>query len=68
MQKAIKETASELQLNGKVEHRPFLLHPSMEEDKVFDKAEWYLEKFGPEKLEQIKSMVGTRAKEAGVEV
>ena len=40
----------------------------MEEDKVVDKAAWYLEKFGKEKLEQIKTMVNSRAKEVGVEM
>ncbi|TBU32638.1 thioredoxin-like protein [Dichomitus squalens] len=68
LQKAIKETASELQITIKVEHRPFLLHPSMEEDKVLDKAEWYLEKFGADKLEHVKSMVQGRAKEVGIEI
>ncbi|KAI1797238.1 thioredoxin-like protein [Ganoderma leucocontextum] len=68
LQNAIKESASELQLTIKVEHRPFLLQPSMPEEKVCDKLEWYLEKFGAEKLEEVKAMVTGRAKDVGVEV
>ena len=67
LQKAIRDVA-EYELTIKVEHRPFLLHPSMEEDKAVDKWTWYLEKFGKEKFEQIQSMVSSRAKEVGVDM
>ena len=40
----------------------------MDEDKSSDKLTWYKEKFGDEKLRQIKEMVQTRAKEVGVEM
>ena len=69
LQKAIedvREDCSDLKI--KIEHRPFLLHPSMEEDHVSDKLTWYKEKFGDEKLRHIQEMVLTRAKDVGVEV
>ncbi|KAM5531011.1 hypothetical protein V8D89_015338 [Ganoderma adspersum] len=68
LQNAIKGTAAELQLTIKVEHRPFLLHPSFPEDKASDKLEWYLEKFGPDKLEEVKAAVNGRAKDVDIEV
>lgn len=67
LQKAIKEVA-DCGLTIKVEHRPFLLHPTMEEDKVTDRATFYHEKFGEEKLKQIKQMVTSRAEDVGVEM
>lgn len=52
----------------KVEHRPFLLQPSMSEDLAIEKQKWYEEKFGKDKYEQIQSMVSSRAKEVGIEM
>lgn len=40
----------------------------MEEDKVIDRATFYHEKFGEEKLKQITQMVGARAESVGVKV
>ncbi|RPD59992.1 thioredoxin-like protein [Lentinus tigrinus ALCF2SS1-7] len=68
LQKAIRDVTAEYDLKIKVEHRPYLLHPSMEETVTLDKRTWYLEKFGQEKVEQIQSMVESRAKEVGVEI
>ncbi|KAI0326619.1 thioredoxin-like protein [Cubamyces sp. BRFM 1775] len=67
LQKAIKD-AADCDLTIKVEHRPFLLQPNMEEGKVIDKKTFYLEKFGEEKLAQIKQMVSARAKELDIEI
>ncbi|OJT07199.1 hypothetical protein TRAPUB_1929 [Trametes pubescens] len=67
LQKAIKEV-DDCGLTIKVEHRPFLLHPTMEEDQVIDRATFYREKFGEEKLKQIKQMVTSRAEDVGVEI
>ncbi|KAI0671429.1 thioredoxin-like protein [Trametes maxima] len=67
LQKAIKDV-EDLGLNIKVEHRPFLLNPSMQEDEAMDKATFYLQKFGEEKLKMIKEMVGSRATDVGVEI
>ncbi|KAI0661620.1 thioredoxin-like protein [Cubamyces menziesii] len=67
LQKAIKD-AADCDLTIKVEHRPFLLHPNMDEGKVIDKMTFYREKFGEEKLAQIKQMVSARAKELGIEI
>ncbi|KAI0714305.1 thioredoxin-like protein [Cerioporus squamosus] len=68
LQKAIRDVKAEHDLTIKVEHRPYLLHPSMDENIKLDKHAWYLEKFGQEKLDQIKSMVQSRAKEVGIEI
>ncbi|KAI0749423.1 thioredoxin-like protein [Daedaleopsis nitida] len=68
LQKAIEDVATDCDLKIKVEHRPFLLQPSMDESVALDKATWYLEKFGETKLEQIKSMVISRAKEVGIDI
>ncbi|EIW57443.1 thioredoxin-like protein [Trametes versicolor FP-101664 SS1] len=67
LQKAIKEV-DDCGLTIKVEHRPFLLHPTMEEDKVMDRATFYSEKFPEEKFKQIKQMVTSRAEDVGVEI
>ncbi len=40
----------------------------MEEDQVIDRATFYREKFGEEKLKQIKQMVTSRAEDVGVEM
>ena len=40
----------------------------MDEGKVIDKMTFYREKFGEEKLAQIKQMVSARAKELGIEM
>ncbi|KAI9000600.1 thioredoxin-like protein [Trametes punicea] len=67
LQKAIKD-AADCELDIKIEHRPFLLHPGMEEDKAMDKRTFYLEKFGEEKLKQVKQVVTSRAANVGVEI
>ncbi|KAI0635810.1 thioredoxin-like protein [Trametes polyzona] len=67
LQKAIKDV-EDCGLTIKVEHRPFLLHPTMDEGKVMDRAKFYGEKFPPEKFKQIKQMVTQRAEDVGVEV
>ncbi|KAH9856593.1 thioredoxin-like protein [Lenzites betulinus] len=67
LQKALEEVA-DCGLTVKIDHRPFLLHPTMEEGQVVDRATFYHDKFGVEKLKQIKEMVTTRAEEVGVKV
>ncbi|KAI0359982.1 thioredoxin-like protein [Trametes cingulata] len=67
LQKAIQDVA-DCGLDIRVEHRPFLLHPSMDEDKAMDKRTFYIEKFGEEKFKQIKQMVNARAKAVGIEI
>ncbi|KAI0707418.1 thioredoxin-like protein [Earliella scabrosa] len=67
LQKAIQDV-SDCSLKIKVEHRPFLLQPSMSEDLAIEKQKWYEEKFGKDKYEQIQSMVSSRAKEVGIEI
>ncbi|CDO74983.1 hypothetical protein BN946_scf184945.g55 [Trametes cinnabarina] len=67
LQKAIKD-AADCELTIKVEHRPFLLHPCMAEDKVADKKTFYIEKFGEEKLKQITQTVNARAENVGVKI
>ncbi|KAI0787780.1 thioredoxin-like protein [Fomes fomentarius] len=67
LQKAIRDVA-DCNLKIKVEHRPFFLHPTAAEDYASDKHTWYEEKFGTEKLDQIKSVVTSRAKEVGIEI
>ena len=68
LQKAIRDVKAEYDLTIKVEHRPYLLHPSMEEIASLDKRAWYLEKFGQEKMDEIENMVKSRAKEVGIEM
>ncbi|OSD06458.1 thioredoxin-like protein [Trametes coccinea BRFM310] len=67
LEKAIKD-AADCELTIKVEHRPFLLHPCMDEGKVIDKKTFYLEKFGEEKLKQVKETVNARAETVGVKI
>ncbi|KAI0775313.1 thioredoxin-like protein [Trametes elegans] len=67
LQKAIKDV-EDCKLNIKIEHRPFFLNPSMDEDKTIAKPTFYLEKFGEEKFKQIVHMVTSRAAEVGVEI
>ncbi|KAI9057267.1 thioredoxin-like protein [Trametes sanguinea] len=67
LEKAIKD-AADCELTIKVEHRPFLLHPCMDEGKVLDKKTFYIEKFGEEKLKQVKQTVDARADTVGVKI
>ncbi|KAH9945368.1 thioredoxin-like protein [Epithele typhae] len=69
LKKALEDTKHDCaDMTIKIEHRPFLLHPSMGEDEFVEKLPWYLEKFGEERVAQIQDMVGTRAKEVGIEI
>ncbi|KAJ2991806.1 hypothetical protein NUW54_g8094 [Trametes sanguinea] len=67
LEKAIKD-AADCELTIKVEHRPFLLHPCMDEGKVLDKKTFYVEKFGEEKLKQVTQTVNARADTVGVKM
>ncbi|KAH9949961.1 thioredoxin-like protein [Amylocystis lapponica] len=62
------EAVSDLPLTIKVEYRPFKLQPSLKDDQVHVKREWYLQRFGKEKSAAIEQMVTARAKQLGINI
>ena len=51
-----------------IQYHPFFLNPALSDDEPVDKEAYLLKKFGREKLEIVKKMVGARAREEGLEL
>ncbi|OBZ72640.1 Uncharacterized protein YwbO [Grifola frondosa] len=62
------ESVQDLDVVIKIEHRPYKLQPSLGEDETLDKNEWYVGRFGEEKLATIREIVTSRAKQVGLDI
>ncbi|KAI0783585.1 thioredoxin-like protein [Abortiporus biennis] len=65
MDKAI-EQCSDYPLKFEIEYRPYKLQPSLKEDQVISKREWFESRFGKEKTESMNSMVSSRGEQVGI--
>lgn len=55
------------QVTFKIEHRPYKLQPSLQEDVNLERRQWYQERFGEEKAKAIEATVRARAQELGMD-
>lgn len=67
MERAL-EMCSDLPLSIEIEYRPYKLHPSLKDGQFVDKREWYEQRFGKEKFEQMHNISSGRGRELGLDM
>lgn len=67
MDNAIKQCA-DCPVTYEIEYRPYKLHTSLKDDQIFERRAWYESRLGAEKVASIERMIGTRAKQVGLDI
>ena len=57
---------SDLPIQVEIEYRPYRIYPSLKDGQFLDKRQWYENRFGKEKTEQMERTTMQRAVELGM--